>query len=294
MIKADIDSRLETRLIELYKKHNERADKIDWSYANYMPWDRGSSFVDNPWNEEQVTLPKAIVTAVETSMLTELNLPWYTAHLNGTFSGSMAVLQDFIHTWTSEEDQHASALETYLLLTRNVDPNKLHLIKKQVMSDGWEGNFTTPLATMAYTSIQELGTLVFYQNVAKEASKYDKDLGRLLLRLSKDESLHYAFYSEVIKIHLEVEPNYVLHLYDVIRQFQMPGSVINDFKSRMKIIEKDANYGPSDYFNRVLQVLIKKWKLDTLRPTAPEAEEARRAILSYRDKLQKILLRRSR
>jgi acyl-[acyl-carrier-protein] desaturase len=293
MIKADIDPRIESRLIELYKRHEERAGKIDWNYAKYMPWDKGRSFISDPWKEEQVTLPKAITTAVETSMLTELNLPWYTAHLKGTFTGSMAVLQDFIHTWAAEEDQHASALETYLLLTRNTNPDKLHLIKKQVMTDGWEASFTTPLATMAYTSIQELGTLVFYQNVAKEAYKHDKDLGNLLLRLSKDESLHYAFYSEVIRIHLEVEPNYVLHLYEVIRQFQMPGSVINDFKSRMKIIEKGANYGPSDYFDRVLQVLIKKWGIDTLRPTSPEAEEARRAILTYRDKLKKIILRRA-
>lgn len=292
-IRNDIDIRLEQRILDLFNRHNERAEKIDWNYAKYLPWEKGKSFVTSPWTAEERTLPLEIVTAVETSMLTELNLPWYTAHLQGTFTGSMSILQDFIHTWTAEENQHASALETYLLLSRNIDPDKLHLIKKQVMKDGWEANFSTPIATMAYTSIQELGTLVFYQNVAKAAMKYDKDLGKLLFRLSKDESLHYAFYSEVIRLHLEIEPNYVLHLYEVIRQFKMPGSVINDFKNRMKLIEEGANYGPSDYFERVLQVLIKKWRIDSIRPSNKDAELARQKILEYRDKLGRILSRPS-
>ncbi|TDT72262.1 acyl-[acyl-carrier-protein] desaturase [Hypnocyclicus thermotrophus] len=292
MFRTDLDIRLEKRVIDIYNRHNERAKNIDWNYAKYMPWDKGKSFITTPWEESQVSLPKSLVIALETSMLTELNLPWYTSHLNGTFTGSMEVIQDFIHIWTSEEDQHASALETYLTLTRNADPDKLHILKKQVIRAGWEANFETPIATMAYTSIQELGTLVFYQNVAKEAMKYDKELGVLLQRLSKDESLHYAFYSEIIRAHLEIEPNYVLHLYEVIRNFSMPGSVIDDFKERMKIIEKEANYGPSDYFDRVLQVLIKKWDIENIRPTLKEAEEARINILKYRDKLKKIIDKR--
>ena len=77
-----------------------------------------------PWDESQVTLPAPIITAVETALLTEVNLPWFTSHLDQTFKGSLTVIKDFVHTWTSEEDQHSNLLETYLLLTRNVDPKR--------------------------------------------------------------------------------------------------------------------------------------------------------------------------
>lgn len=45
-----------------------------------------------------------------------------------------------------------------------------------------------PFETMAYTSLQELATMVFYNNVAKVAGQHDKDLATLLRRLAKDET----------------------------------------------------------------------------------------------------------
>ena len=48
-----LDTRLENRLIELYKEHKERAANIDWSYHEFVPWEQGSCFKKNPWSIDQ-------------------------------------------------------------------------------------------------------------------------------------------------------------------------------------------------------------------------------------------------
>ena len=151
---------------------------------------------------------------------------------------------------------------------------------KQTVENGWNPDYHTPFETMVYTSLQELATMVFYNNVAKTAGQHDKDLASLLRRLAKDETLHYAFYRDVIKFHLQLEPNYCYHLGHVIMNFQMPGTVMPDFEDRMAIIAKEANYGPLEYFDQVLDVIVDYWELEKLRPIAPEAEKARLDILN--------------
>ncbi|RXI96327.1 acyl-ACP desaturase [Anaerobacillus alkaliphilus] len=288
MLTNHLDFRLEPKLLELYEIHKERSEKIDWGYHDYLPWDKAQDFRRVPWDESQVTLPNGIITAVETALLTEVNLPWFTSHLEQTFKGSLSVIRDFVHTWTAEEDQHSNLLETYLLITRNVDPKRLHQLHKQTVEMGWSPDYETPFETMVYTSLQELATMVFYNNVAKEAKLYDKDLDILLKRLAKDETLHYAFYRDVIKYHLELEPNYCYYLGKVIMNFQMPGTVMPDFEDRMAIIAKEANYGPLEYFDQVLEAIIEYWEIEKLRPIAPEAEKARLEILEYHRRMKRI------
>jgi len=283
-----LDFRLEAKMKELYEEHKVRSAKIDWGYYEFLPWDKAQDFRRLPWDKSQVTLPSGIITAVETALLTEVNLPWFTSHLEQTFKGSLSVITDFVHTWTAEEDQHSNLLENYLLITRNVEPKRLHELHKQTVEGGWSPDFHTPFETMVYTTLQELATMVFYNNVAKVAGSHDKDLSTLLRRLAKDEILHYAFYRDVVKFHLQLEPNYCYYLGHVIKNFQMPGTVMPDFEDRMNTIAKEANYGPLEYFDQVLDVIVEYWELENLRPIAPEAEKARVDIISYRDRLKKV------
>ncbi|WP_280772058.1 acyl-ACP desaturase [Salipaludibacillus daqingensis] len=288
MLTNHLDYRLEPKLREMYEEHKVRAAKIDWGYHEFLPWDKAQSFQRVPWDESQVTLPKSIITAVETALLTEVNLPWFTSHLDQTFKGSLSVIRDFVHTWTAEEDQHSNLLENYLLITRNVEPMRLHQLHKQTVESGFDPDFETPFETMVYTTLQELATMVFYTNVAKLANDHDKDLATMLRRLAKDETLHYAFYRDVIKHHLQLEPNYCYYLGHVIKNFQMPGAVMPDFEDRMSIIAKEANYGPLEYFDQVLDVIVDYWELEKLRPKNGQAEEARLDILRYHARLKKV------
>jgi acyl-[acyl-carrier-protein] desaturase len=287
--KLDVfDHKLEPYLTELYKQHKERAANIDWSYHAYIPWELGKSFVDLPWSIEQRQLPTPIYLAVETSLLTEVNLPFFYHHLAVTFKGSLKVLQQFVHTWVSEEDQHSSLLETYLIITRNANPVELHQLRKNVVEGGFELDFDTAIETMVYTTVQELATLVFYNNVAKAASPYDKNLASLLRRIAKDESLHFAFYRDAVKGYLALDHNFIYYIHKAMIGFAMPGVEMPNFKDRMEIIAKDANYGPVSYFNQVFDHLIEFWGIDRLQPSRPEAERAKIDLLEYHRKLRRI------
>ncbi|WP_380024748.1 acyl-ACP desaturase [Effusibacillus consociatus] len=289
LLLSETNFRLEARLKDLLDRHREQAANIDWSYHEYIPWEQGRSFKTDPWSKEQRKIPDEIYTAIETALLTEVNLPWFTAGLSSTFRGSFQVLQDFVHTWTSEEDQHSNLLETYLIITRNSNPTELHKLRKHVVEQGWEPDYETPIETMIYTTIQELATMVFYMNVAKAAQPHDPDLSTLLRRLAKDETLHYTFYRDAVKVHLELEPNYVSLVTDVIMNFRMPGATMPDFEEREKIIAKHANYSPVHYFNQVVDTLIDYWGIRDLRPSSSQAEADRLRLLTHYDRLKRIV-----
>ncbi|MFY0545080.1 acyl-ACP desaturase [Brevibacillus sp. H7] len=287
--KVDLfDHRLEPALKELYALHRQRAANIDWSYHEFIPWEKGRCFKKEPWDPSQRTLPDGIYTAVETALLTEVNLPWFTTHLAVTFKGSLEVLTQFVHTWTSEEDQHSSLLETYLIITRNANPHELHKLRKTVVEQGFEPDLECALETMVYTTIQELATMVFYNNVAKVANDHDPDLSRLLRRLAKDETLHFAFYRDACKAYLGIDHNFIYYIEKVMTNFRMPGVGMPDFDKRMNIAATEANYGPVAYFNQVYEHLVEFWAVKDLQPSRPEAMAAKDRLLKHYEKLKRI------
>ena len=288
-----VDQRLESKLKALYETHLERTARIDWSYHALIPWERGRNFTTDPWHPTQATISPELAVAVETALLTEINLPWFTTGLTNVFAGSLEVLQDFVRTWTSEEDQHSNILETYLLVTRNSDPNRLHRLRKTVVRNGW-----TPgpgqvgaFEGMVYTTVQELSTQAFYVNVARKADAEDPLLANILRTIAKDETLHYTFYREAVKAHLEVDPNYVWPVCDVLMNFAMPGHLMPDFSERQRIISEGANYGIAEYFRHVVDVVARMFDIKNLHPTYPEAQYALNRLNRYLDSLARLAAR---
>ncbi|MEP7284650.1 MAG: acyl-ACP desaturase [Chloroflexota bacterium] len=267
---------LEPKLRELYQQHRERAARIDWSYHEFLPLDELHA---NPETIPQ--LSPELYTAVETALLTEVNLPWFTSHIYEAFKGSLAVMLDFLHTWTAEEDQHALLLETYLLFGGNGDARRRGALRKNVIRQGWATNIGTPFGTIAYTAIQELATQTFYLRVADFAEAEDPMLSRALRRLAKDETLHMAFYRDAVKMHLEVEPNYVYVLAEMIMNFEWPGSGMPNYVERVASLADNIDYGPAEYYSQVIDVLWRYWDIDNLAPSLGEAREAQQRLVRY-------------
>ena len=286
-----VDQRLENKLKELYKTHMERTARIDWSYHSLIPWERGRNFKTDPWHPSQATISPELAVAVETALLTEINLPWFTTGLTQVFTGSLEVLQDFVRTWTSEEDQHSNILETYLLVTRNDDPDRLHKLRKAVVRNAWTPGEATPFEGMVYTTVQELSTQAFYVNVARKAEEEDPLLANILLTVAKDETLHYTFYREAVKAHLELDPNYVWPVCKVLMNFAMPGYLMPDFHERQRIISAGANYGIAEYFRHVVDVVARMFDLKNVHPTWPEAQAALNKLNRYLDSLARLAAR---
>jgi acyl-[acyl-carrier-protein] desaturase len=279
---------LEPKLRALYERHKERAAAIDWMYFEYLPLDELRA---DPQSLPQ--LSASTYLAVETAMLTEVNLPWFTAGLEHVYKGGLAPMREFIHEWTAEEDQHALLLETYLLLGDNGDRRERARLRKLIVRQGWAPQVEDQFQAIAYTAMQELATQAFYLRTAAVCAKEDPRLARALRRLARDEVLHMAFYRDAVKAHLDVEPNYAEPLARVMLNFGMPGATMPDYAVRAALLAREGIYGPEHYFGLVVDKLWQEWDLANLHPSATEARDAQRSLAEYHSRLGRLAARRT-
>ncbi len=286
-------SALETSIDTLYQRHLALTKNLDWGYHRLLPWEIGRNFSDHPWQEHEGTLSKEMTIAVETAMLTEINLPWFTSTLMGAFSSAPRSLLRFVHTWTREEDQHGRVLDVYLLLSRNGNPDDRVATQKTVIEAGWLSQYADPFALMVYTSLQELATRVFYLSLARAVADQDPTLATILRTVAKDETLHYTFYRDAVQLYLESDPGRLAVVCAVIPNFTMPGHGMPDFPRRMKIIAEHAGYGISQYYQQVLQVVLNTWGV--LEYTSSKAtSEPQQHLARYLRTVQKLAERSER
>jgi acyl-[acyl-carrier-protein] desaturase len=279
---------LEPKLRELYDIHMERAAKVDWAYSDFIPLEH---YERNPESIPQFS--PTLLSAIELALFTEVNLPWFTSTLNTVFKGTWTCLLDFLYTWTAEEDAHSLLLEVYLYLTRNGDPRARAALRKQVMRAGVLGADTLnePLKALVYTSIQERATQVYYLNLARAAEAEDPQLARVLRRLAKDETLHYSFYRDCVKLHLETDPNSVYPVADILLNFEMPGHGSPGYVERANVARIAGIYGPEQFFTQVINSVLEYWEIDKLHPTYAETREAQQKILKHQKRLATLAAR---
>ena len=278
---------LEPRIAQLLARHTSASAHIDWSYHEFLPLEAYHAPSDRR------PLSEVTYIAVETALLTEVNLPWYTAVLYEGLKNSMEPIQEFVRVWTSEEDQHSMLLETYLLLTDNGDHAERGKRRQAVVAGGFSHGLETPFEAMVYTAVQELATQAFYLCTANVCEGEDPILARALRRIAKDETRHYAFYRDVVKAHLEVDSEYVVPLAKAITQFRMPGRVIPDFKERSALLASEHVFGPEQFYQDVVEVVCSFWDVDNLAPALPEAQEALVQLQRYRAVLRRLAKHRS-
>ncbi len=279
---------LSETLDTLYQRHRSLATRIDWGYHRLLPWERGRNFLDHPWAPDQGTLSPELTLAVETAMLTEVNLPWFTHGLTTVFDQGPSALKQFVHTWTREEDQHARILDVYLLLSRNGDPDARDAVRKSVLESGWHRETDDPFALMVYTSLQELATRVFYLNLARAVDRHDSALAHILRALAKDETLHYTFYRDATKAYIEEDPGRLVTVCRVIPKFVMPGFGMPDFRRRIKVIGSHAGYGVSAYYDQVLRIVLEFWGV-LEHETSSATREARIALDKHLARLRNVI-----
>src|SRR5215470_1379285 len=145
---------LEPHFATLLARHKDAAARNEWSYHEFLP-------------DERAPLSPTAYLAVETALLTEVNLPWFTAALSAGFEECPGPIRDFVRVWTSEEDQHASLLEIYLLLADAGDHAARARARKAMIAAGWHHELAGPFEGVVYTAIQEAATRTFYLCAAR-------------------------------------------------------------------------------------------------------------------------------
>ncbi len=257
-----------------------------WFPHEYVPWERGRSFADEPWQDADSRLDATARTALELNLLTEDNLPSYHLALWRLFGGEGA-WGEWARRWTAEEGRHSIAIRDYLLTTRAVDPEALERERMEHVSRGYAPRgITGPFDALVYVTLQELATRIAHRNTG--AITGDPVAERLLVRVALDENLHYAFYRDLAAAAIELDASgMVLAIRRQVLGFAMPGFELRGFRERAISIAAAGIYDLRIHHDQVLcPVVLKHWRLVELRGLSDEAARARDEVLTFLDGLR--------
>jgi len=182
--------------------------------------------------------------------------------------------------WTAEEGRHAIVIRDYLTVTNAVDPRALERARMGQLSGGIVPEPETVLDTFIYVALQELATRIAHRNTGKmlsDPSGYD-----VMARVAADENLHYLFYRDMTTAAVAMDPSSaVIAMERQVREFEMPGTGIADFYSHALAIAKAGIYDLSLHHDQILiPVILRHWQVEQLEGLSPEAEEARKHLLT--------------
>lgn len=256
---------------------DHRARREHWYAHEYVPWEKGRNYRDDPWDESQCTLSPEARTALVLNLLTEDNLPYYHAEIE-SHSLTHPVLKEWNHLWTAEEGQHAIAIRSYLLTSRNCDPRELEDDRLATMESGYNSGAPNPAALFAYTAVQELATRVSHRNAGKLTD--DETAYEIMGRIATDENHHFMFYRGVVTAMMAEAPQLVLpNIYRVFADFEMPGVGMPNYLRRAVEMAKAGVYNMRIHHDRVVVPLIRDWKIGSMEGLSTAAQEVQEKIM---------------
>ncbi len=263
-------------LEQLMAEHRDR--RQHWYAHEIVPWEQGRNYREEPWEESQCTLSPEARTSLVLNLLTEDNLPYYHQEI-GSHSAGNEVLTAWNKLWTAEEGQHAIAIRSYLLVSRNCDPHELEDDRLATMETGYNSGAIDPIELFVYTSAQELATRVAHRNAGKLAD--DPVAYELMGRIATDENHHFMFYRGAVTAMLKEAPSLVLPaIHRVLSDFQMPGVGMPKYMRRALQMAKAGVYNMRVHHDRVIQPLLREWKIDSLTGLSTKAQEVQERIMA--------------
>ena len=272
----ELVSSVESTIEDLMTQHRERRDH--WYFQDFIPWEQGRNYVDEPWDPSHATLRPEVCDALVVNLLTEDNLPYYYSLFQGFFGPEHAMTK-WSRLWTAEEGQHAIAMRAYLLTSRNCDPRALEDQRMATVETGWFGTFDNIAQMFCYTSAQELATRISHRNAGVKSD--DEIAHALMSKVARDENHHFIFYRGVAQAMFEQDPSLMmLSLRDVLNNFAMPGTGIPGFQRRALKMAKLGIYNLRIHAENIVDPLVKFWKIAEMTDLTPEAAQAQEEIMA--------------
>ncbi len=244
----------------------------DWNPHDYIPWSDGKNYYalgGQDWHPEESKLSEVAQVAMLTNLLTEDNLPSYHREIAMNFSmdGPWGF---WVNRWTAEENRHGIALRDYLVVTRAVDPVELEKLRIEVVNRGFSPGQNQQIRadlfaeslfdSVIYVTFQELATRISHRNTGKACNETIAD--QLLAKISADENLHMIFYRDVSEAGFAAAPNQAMRsLHKVLRNFQMPGYQVPEFRRKAVVIAVGGVYDPRIHLDDVVMPVLKKWRI---------------------------------
>lgn len=269
---------------ELLERHLKTSK--EWFPHNFVPWERGVDMSEGyEWDPKAFPLPDAVRSALFVNLLTEDNLPYYHAHIAKVVGRHRDVWLEWNHRWTAEEDRHAMVIRDYLTVTQAIDPYELERARMHQMSTAEVPEPPTVADTIAYVALQELATRISHRNTGKMVT--DPAGTSVMSRVAMDENLHFLFYRDAFSALLEIDPSAGIQALErQVRDFQMPGTGIPNFKAHAMAIAKAGIYDLSIHHDQILvPVIMRHYKVDRIEGLDADGEKARASLL---DRIERI------
>src|SRR6201993_735031 len=258
-------------VVEKYLNRHESMHK-DWNPHDYIPWSDGKNFYalgGQDWEPGQSKLSDVAQVAMVQNLMTEDNLPSYHREIAMNF-GLDGPWGQWVNRWTAEENRHGIALRDYLVVTRAVDPVELEKLRIEVVNRGFSPGqnhqvradllATSLFDSVIYVTFQELATRISHRNTGKACNETIAD--QLLAKISADENLHMIFYRDVSEAGFDASPNQAMKsLHKVLRNFQMPGFQVPEFRRKAVVIAVGGVYDPRIHLDEVVMPVLKKWRI---------------------------------
>ncbi len=261
----------------------------EWFPHEFVPYEEGRNFLDEPWRPADSHLPDVAQMALEVNLLTEDNLPYYHLAIWRTFGGD-DVWGEWVRRWTAEEGRHAILLRDYLTVTRGVDPEKLEQGRMDMVLRGWQPQFARqgPLDGVLFTTLQELATRLSHRNTGEITE--DETARRVCARVATDENLHYVFYRDLATQAIAIDPSAaMLALKRQVIGFAMPGVDMPAFRDKAKAMARAGIYNVRIHLEQVLRpVLEKHWRIGELDGLSDAAKQAREDVYAHLARLERI------
>jgi len=280
--RTDVLRELEPVVETMLERHLKVAQ--EWFPHEYVPWEQGRSFEQEPWDPANSRLPDVAQTALEVNLLTEDNLPYYHLAIWETFGGQ-GPWGEWVRRWTAEEGRHSIAIRDFLTVTRGIDPIALERARMDHVSRGYYPDGLTPLDGLVYVTLQELATRISHRNTG--AITEDPLAEKLMTRIAVDENLHYVFYRDLTAHALEMDPSATVSaIRRQVLGFAMPGLELPGFREKAIRIAKAGIYDLRIHHDQVLlPVVLKKWGLEDVGGLDDEAERARDEVMEFLPRL---------
>ncbi|WP_420880193.1 acyl-ACP desaturase [Rhodococcus sp. (in: high G+C Gram-positive bacteria)] len=263
----------------------------DWHPHDYVPWDEGRNFAamgGEDWDPEQSRLDEVAKAAMITNLLTEDNLPSYHREIAENFSQDGA-WGTWVGRWTAEENRHGIVMRDYLVVTRGVDPVELENARMIHMTNGYAapgGPHSGLLTSVAYVTFQELATRVSHRNTGKACQ--DPIADKMLQRIAADENLHMIFYRNICGAGMDLGPDQTLRaVTDVIKNFQMPGAGMPNFRRNGVLMAKHGIYDLRQHLEEVVMPVLRKWNVFDRTDFSARGEDTREELADFLEGLEK-------
>jgi acyl-[acyl-carrier protein] desaturase len=280
---------LEPTAVKLLERHLSTAK--EWFPHEMVPWSRGRDYAEGEdWDPERSSLCPGARSALFLNILTEDNLPHYYRTISSKF-GEDDVWGEWNRRWTAEEGRHAIVIRDYLAVTRSIDMRDLERARMRQVSTGRVPNPAGIEDGIVYVALQELATRIAHRNTGKLLD--DPEGLAIMSRVAADENLHHLFYRDLASAALEIDPSgMVAAIERQVRNFEMPGAGIPDFKTHARLIADVDVYDFAAHHDQILvPVVFKHWRIEQLQNLKSAAELARERLVKHVEKVGNVAKR---